>query len=840
MSVGNEVWGDEDLASLPGRDPLHSPLDTENQSHMLSSYLRTAIRAMRRHVGYALINVVGLGVGIAVCLLITLFVQHELQYDRFHENADQIYRITSDWGDMEMPATTLPAVRTITENNPSLTIALFLQSQAVVGQENRRFDEQIFVARPPFLDVFTFPAQRGDARQALTRPYTAAVTPEIAEKYFGADDPIGQTIEVSGVYGTSQTLDVTIESVLEPIPEASHFRPQILLSWETLNAAFDFDETLGDSWGNNSFRAYLQIPEGASPDALAERFTEQGKARAGNFWNGATLKLQPLTSIHLSSNMDQELEANGSLTYVYLFAAVALFVLVLACVNFVNLATARATERAREVGVRKTVGALRRQIAGQFLAEAFVLSVGGLVLALGLASAALPLFQSLTGIEFGTGALLSPFALTALVVIAVVAAVGAGGYPAFVLSRFDPAVVLGGSSRGGSSSGGSPTLRKGLVVFQFATAVVLIAGTIVAYGQLDYLQSARLGFDQEQVVTLPMPPAPESAIRAFETSLAQRPGIVSVSQASEPLPSELLSGNSFAIDGLGLPEDDRHPLRVVAVDFGFFETLGVKPLAGRTFERSRGTDSSAVVLNRAAQQLLTSDLPSGQRSLRDVIDRQLVGSGGWPVPNPRVIGVVEDFHLATLREQMSPVAFFVYPGMLDTYYARIEANRTGAALADLEQTWQQFFDVPLDVAFADQSFASAYRAEQQLGTLFSVFSGLAVFVAVLGLFGLAAFTAKQRTKEIGIRKALGASVSQIVGLLSKEFAALVLGAIVVALPIAYVALSRWLGTFAYHIDLGVGVFLLAGGTALAVALVTVGTQALRAAQVDPARVLRSE
>jgi len=808
---------------------------------MLRSYLQTAVRAMRRHAGYAAINVVGLGVGIAVCLLITLFVRHELQYDRFHEDADQIYRITSDWGDMQMPATTLPAIRTIREENPSLTMALFLGSEVVVGQANRQFDEQIYVARPSFLDVFTFPAQRGDARQALTRPYAAAVTPEIAEKYFGAEDPIGQTLEVSGVYGTRETLDVTVESVLEPIPEASHFRPQIVLSWETLNAAFDFDETLGDSWGNNSFRAYLKLPEGASPDALAERFTEQGKARAGTFWNGATLKLQPLTSIHLFSNMDQEIEANGSITYVYLFSAVALFVLVLACVNFVNLATARATERAREVGVRKTVGAMRSQVAGQFLAEAFVLSAGGLVLALGLASAALPLFQTLTGIEFGIGALLSPFALAALVVIAVVAALGAGGYPAFVLSRFDPATVLGGSSRGSSTAGGSPTLRKGLVVFQFATAVVLIAGTIVAYGQLDYLQSARLGFDQEQVVTLPMPPAPESAIRAFETSLAQRPGIVAVSQASEPLPSELLSGNTFAIDGLGLPEDDRHPLRVVAVDVDFFETLGVAPIAGRTFDRRRATDSSAVVLNRAAQQLLASNLPPEQRSPSDALNRQLAVTGGWPVPSPDVIGVVEDFHLATLREQMSPIAFFLYPGMLDTYYARIETDRAGAALAGLEQTWQQFFpDVPLDVAFADQSFASAYRAEQQLGTLFSVFSGLAVFVAVLGLFGLAAFTAKQRTKEIGIRKALGASVSQIVGLLSKEFAALVLGAIVVALPIAYVALSRWLSTFAYHMDLGVSVFLLAGGTALTVALLTVGTQALRAAQVDPARVLRSE
>jgi putative ABC transport system permease protein len=812
---------------------------------MLLNYLKSALRATRRRFGYTAINVVGLAVGIAVCLLITLFVRHELSYDRFHADAEQIYRLTADWGEVAEPGHTWPTIRTMRDENPSLTIAPFFEARGVVTRATNRFNERVFVAKPAFFDVFTFPVARGTAKDALEEPYTAVVTPSIAEKYFGDANPVGQTLTMKGLQGQGQEVTVTVGGVLEPIPEASHFHPQIILSWATFDAAYNFSEERRNAWGNNGYRAYLKVPDGSEPEVLADRFMEQAKARAGEDWNGATLGLQPLTRIHLHSNLNNEIEPTGSATYVYLFAAVALFVLVLACVNFVNLATARATERAREVGVRKSVGAHRGQLVGQFMAEAFVLSVAALGLAVALAAAALPLFRRLTEIDFPFGILADPFTIGALLVITIVATLGAGGYPAFVLSRFEPAAVLSASSPGGSTrGGGSPVLRKGLVVFQFATAVVLIAGTVVAYWQLDYLQDASLGFDQEQVLTLPEPPtdATASAAHTFLTAAEEQPGVTAVARASDPLPSEPRAGNAFVFDAPDVPEDQQHILRVVAVDHRFFGSIGVKPIAGRTFQRGRGTDSSAVVLNRTAYDLLAGDLPAGERAPSKAIGRTL--DSGWPVDDPTMIGVVEDFHFRSLRQRLEPVAFFLAPRNgpgFQSFYLRVDATQAEQVLSRVEGVWRNLFpEAPFQYTFADQAFAASYRAEQRLGTLFSVFAGLAVFIACLGLLGLAAFTARQRTKEIGIRKALGASSRQIVQLLSKDFAGLVAGAVVVAVPVAYVVLQQWLSTFAYHIDLGVGVFVLAGGGALLVALLTVSTQAFRAARTDPAEVLRSE
>lgn len=462
--------------------------------------------------------------------------------------------------------------------------------------------------------------------------------------------------------------------------------------------------------------------------------------------------------------------------------------------------------------------------------------------AVGLAGLAMPLFRPLTGMEVQLDVLADPFALATLLGITVVAALGAGSYPAFVLSRFDPVAVLSGSSRGGTQRGAS-TLRKGLVVFQFAIAVVLIAGTITAYWQLGYLQEARLGFDQEQVVTVPMPPAADSTAlsRAFAKEAEQMPGVRTVSRASETLPSELLSGNSYAFADLGVPREAYHGLRVVSTGPGFFETLGVDPIAGRTFERGRGGDSSAVVLNREAYERLANDLPAGQQTPRAAVGRTLRAHGGWPIERPRLIGVVENFHLATLHESIEPVIFVLNTDMINTYYLRVDANQASQVLSEVESIWHRLYPgAPFNYTFADQAFAGAYRAEQRMSTLFSVFAGLAVFIAGLGLLGLAAFAVRQRRKEIGIRKAIGASVTQVMGLFSKDFAQLVAIAIIVAVPVAYVALDGWLDTFAYRIDLGPGIFLLAGGGALLVALMAVSTQVLRVARVDPATTLRDE
>ncbi len=427
--------------------------------------------------------------------------------------------------------------------------------------------------------------------------------------------------------------------------------------------------------------------------------------------------------------------------------------------------------------------------------------------------------------------------------LTLVTALGAAGYPALVLSRFAPARVLGGQSRGGTSGGGrrGSRLRQGLVIFQFAVAVALGTGTIVAYWQLDYLQTADLGFDKEQVVTIPMPPSAPTTTDPFSQEAEQHPAIQEVSRASASLPARLLRHARFAFAGQGVAVEERPEVRFVTVSHDFFDALGVKTVAGRTFQRTRDRDSSAVVLNRAAYQALARDLPPDQRSPSEAVGRTLESSVPWLVEAPEVIGVVENAHLGTMHESIKPTIFVRSSLLQDTYYLRVDATHADQALSQARSVWDELYpDAPFAYTFADAAFASAYRSEQRTGTLFGVFAALALGIAGLGLFGLAAFATRKRRREIGIRKAFGATVGQVVGRLSKDLIQLVGIAILIAVPVTYVAVSRWLDTFAYHIDLGPGAFVLASGGALLIAACAVGTQAVRAAQLDPATVLRNE
>lgn len=817
---------------------------------MLWKNLKSNLRSLRRHIGYTGINVAGLALGIAACLLIALYVRHELSYDDFHDDAEQIHRIVGDYGQTVMPAIQLPAIREIKRENPSLTVASFFQSDAVVGRGTRRFNEdQLFIAKPSFFNVFTFPVQQGTAEEAFDEPYTAALTPEKARQYFGDQNPVGQTLEVTGFpFQRDTTVTVTVTGVLEPIPNASHFHPEVILSWATLDAAVNFTERKRDDWSGGVFRAYLKVPEETSPPALAESFERQVKERAGDrFENGFNLRLQPLTDIHLYSDLDLELEPNGSAAYVSVFAFVALMILVLAGVNFVNLALARSVERTQEVGVRKSIGATRGQISRQFLGEALLLAGGAVVLAAGLAAGALPVFRSVTGIEVTAAALAEPFAAATLLGTGLVVALGSAAYPAFVLSRHHPARVLGGRSKGGAGSGGAggSRLRRGLVVFQFAVAVALGTGTIAAYWQLNYLQEADLGFSAEQVATIPMPPTAKSSptrARAFKREATRQSGVRAVSKASESVPASLPRNTELAFAGADRSDDNLHDFRFVTVGPGFFEAMGIDVVAGRGFLPDRSADSLAVVVNRAGLQKLTQDLPQKERSASAAVGRSLKSGLFWLSEPPTLIGVAENAHLSPLYDAIPPTAFLLTPPSLtDTFYLRVERENVDQVLSKVESIWREFFpQAPFTYSFTDRAFAEAYRAEQRTRTLLTFFAGVALGIACLGLFGLAAVAARQRRQEIGIRKAVGASTEQIVALFSKDFARLVGLAIVVAVPLAYVGLSWWLDTFAYHIDLGPSVFLIAGGGALGAALLAVSVQALRAARMDPARVLRNE
>ena len=794
---------------------------------MLRNYLKTAFRTLRRNKSYAALNVIGLAVGLAACLLIGLWVHDELSYDDFHEEADQVYRIASTWDNSSRAATNLPVVQRLHSDYPDLEVAQLLQIDGLMRHENEHFREgQVFFTNPAFFEVFSFPLVRGSAEQALAEPNAVVITEETSQKYFGDKNPIGQTLTL----GTGDGLAFEVTGVAENVPERSHFHFDFLLSWPTLDAAFNYSENASE-WSNNSLYTYLRLPEGRAPEAMEAQLAGLTERHAPEDFDAA-LSLQPLTSIHLHSHHDNELETNGRAAYVYLFSIVAGLILLIACINFMNLATARSAERAREVGVRKAAGARRGQLVGQFLTESVLLALVALGLTLVLVRVALPFFNDLAGKslafgDFGSLALLAGVAGTGIL-----AGLLAGSYPALFLSGFQPAAVLSGALKTGTRGA---VLRRGLVVFQFAASIALIAGTLVVYNQLGYLRSADLGFNEEQVVSLPLGYT-SGQYEAFEHALLDHPSVTKAARSSETFPSTL--GNGAHIQPVGGTQSESAATRAVLVSHDFFETLGVEMLAGRSFSRERASDSSAFVLNEAAYRRLNSNAPTPVSAPAEMIGKTVESE--W-LGRGKVVGITENFNVSSLHEAVAPVAFVIEPDWFEHALVRVRPENVSATLGAMEETWQQFFPaVPFSYSFVDQAFAAAYRAEARLSRIFLIFAALAVFIACLGLYGLAAYTAERRTKEIAVRKALGASARSIVRLLSKDFLKLVLFAFVIAAPLAWYWLHQWLEGFAYRVDLGPLVFLAAGALALTIATITTSYQALRAARANPAQALRDE
>jgi putative ABC transport system permease protein len=796
---------------------------------MLKNYLTVALRSLRRRPGYTFINVAGLGVGLACCFLIALFVREELSYDRFHERADRIVRITSDWGNFSVPSTNWPFVQAFRTEYPDVEVATLLRYGGAVRRDDRHFSEpEIFYANPALFEVFSFTLEHGDPDAALAEPFTAVLSETAARKYFGDTDPVGQTLQIYG------EMDATVTGVLAAPAGPSHVTPDFVLSWKTLDAMGYLD---GFDWGNNSVYTYVLLPDGRAAEALEAELPAVAERHAGDSWNGATLALQPLTSIHLHSDHNMELAANGRAATVTLFAAIALFILLLACVNFMNLATAQSMERAREVGIRKSVGAHRGQLARQFLAEALVLAVLGLGVAVVLVTLALPLFRTLADRALVVDAGTVVPAVTVALGLTLVVGFVAGSYPALVLSSFRPAEVLKGAF---STSGRGVLLRKGLVVFQFAISVALLIGTFVVYQQLDFLRSASLGFDEAQVVSVDLQgEAPD----AFLAALERQPAVIEAAASSESLPSELLDGDGLAFDNATSIEDFVG-VRTVAVSPEFFDVLDVPLVAGRSFVAGSAPDSASFVLNETAARLLMAKVSErGLATPSDLVGEEMlvngpVSMGGSVAP---VLGVVQDFNMATLHETVEPVRFVLLPDRFDAVLARVQPGSADDAVGALRAAWQEAYpDALFEYRFTDAAFDAAYRSEERLGTLFTVFAGLAIFIGCLGLFGLAAYAAEQRRKEIGVRKVLGATVTDIVVLLARDFVVLVAAAALVAAPVAYLAMDRWLDDFAYRVELGPLLFVAAGLVALVIALATVSGQAFRAATADPVKALRTE
>ena len=824
---------------------------------MLRNYLKITLRNLKRNMVYTVISVVGLAVGIACCVLIARWVQQERSYDTFHTNADRIYRVYRD-DDEGGPAKAIVGASMAAELKQDfpddIRATVRLVSEYVFvrrTEETEVFEERrFFFVDSSFFDVFDgFTLAQGHPASALARPGTVVITERTAKKYFRDEDPIDQTLILP-----EEDLVLTVTGVLAEAPSNSHVHFDFLTSIATLKQieGSSTEEMLPGYIGTWT---YLQLAEKASAEALSAQLLAFNRRRLEPaLAEKTTPHLQRLTDIHLHSDLANEIEAGGSSTLVNIFSVLAVFILLIACINFINLATARSSQRAREVGVRKTFGARKKQLMGQFLSESTVLTFIALVLGMVLIQLLLPVFNAASGANLVIDYTSSVSFWLTLLGIALFIGLVAGSYPAFMLSQFRPTQVLKSSLP--ASLGGSAGLRKSLVVFQFFVSIALIAGALITYQQLAFLQNSDLGFDKGHVLVMPV----EDNYEVLREEVSKGSGVMAVSGIG--VRPGFGSGRSnpqyelapFTISVRALEGKPAQYMNLDEVDYDFFEMMDLEMVAGRSFSKAfsdrgrrvRGDTANyygsfvrgrGVVLNEAAVMRLgltpTEALGKEIRFFEADGNRYVWDRGG------PIVGVVEDFHAASLHEQIQPLAYTL--GGDQYLLAKIAPAYVGGALDMLRTISMEVNpDQPFDAAFLDESLAAQYIAEERLSRVMGLFALLAVVVACLGLFGLAAYTAEQRTKEIGIRKIVGASVTSIVVLLSKDFLKLVGIAFVVAAPVAYLATNQWLQDFAYHIDLRPWVFLEAGVLALVIAFFTVTYQAIKAGQTNPAEALRNE
>ena len=807
---------------------------------MFINFIKTALRNLFKHKGYSLINIFGLAIGMASCLLILLFVHNELSYDRYNEHVDRIYRVSGFFyyggRDFDIAVAPAPMAARMLADYPEIEEATrFRQRGAYIVQyEDKSFKERrIVFSDPAFFKVFSIPLLKGNSETALEAPNTLVMSQKTAEKYFRDQDPLGKVLKLDNKD------DYEVTGVFAEIPDNSHFHFDIMLSMSSLA------ESKNKLWVSQNFQTYILLRKGADAAVLdaklpamlekymgpqIEKFmgkSMQQLAADGDL--GGNFYLQPLKDIHLHSDLLGELEGNSDIKYVYIFSAIALFILIIASINFMNLTTARSAGRAKEVGIRKVMGSQRWQLVRQFLTEAMLMSVIAMLLALLLVRLALPLFNSLAGKNMDFSTLFSSGMLGIMLLITAITGFFAGSYPAFFISAFQPVFVLKGQMRSGIKSG---RLRSGLVIFQFTASIILIIGTIVVYNQLDYIQNKKLGFNKEQVLILNNAYLLRSQTQAFKDAMLSQPQVINATISGYlPVPS---NRNNTAVS----PEGDMGSERTTSiqnwiVDHDYIQTLGMNIVEGRDFSREFATDDKAALINQATAEQFNWTEPVGKTLGRIV-------SNKGDIELYTVIGVIENFHFESLRDNIGPLVMFLGESNGAISF-RIKTEDVSGFIRILESKWGEFLpNQPFEYSFLDERFDRMYQAEQRIGKIFGVFAALAVLIGCLGLFGLAAFTAEQRTKEIGIRKVLGASVPNITRLLLREFVLLVGAANLIAWPIAYFVMRRWLQDFAYRISPNVWIFLAAGAATLLVSMLTVSFQAIKAALADPIRSLRYE
>jgi len=822
----------------------------ETAGMLNKSSLTIAVRSLWRNKVISAIHVLGLALGIATCLLIVLFIRHEWSYDRYNVNADRIVRVTfgghMNGHDIKEANVMAPVAATMKRDYPEVLEATRLQAVGIhrisYGTKSFREDALAFVDSN-FFRVFTLPLIKGDANTALVQPFTIVITRAMAEKYFGRENPIGKVLDF-----TDDHHALTVTGVIEGVPETSHFHFDCFASMASL------PEAKIPNWMSSNFCTYLLLPEGydakklqAKLPGMVEKYigpqlqkgmgVSLAQFRASGNEIGFTL--QPLTDIHLRSDLTGDLSAPGDIRYVYILAAVAVFMLLIACINFMNLSTAGATKRAKEVGIRKVLGSLRGQLVSQFLVESLLLTGVAMIIALVLVGLSLPSFSRLAGHDLSLSWNALPSLLPVLVLFTLGTGLLAGAYPAFFLSAFRPVAVLKGLFKAGRGSAG---LRSSLVVFQFFISISLIIGTAVVYRQLSYIQHKKLGYDRNQVLIVQDMWALGGAQGFFRQELARDPRVVSVA-TSGYLPAGNSYGNNFLVYADNHSDKYANTLRY-EVDDQYVPTMGMEIKAGRNFSRTFGADSAAILINETAARNFgwTVTESGGGTDVSAAIGHTITEPNrDRPATTYHVIGVVKDFHFRSLREMITPLVMTLGGTENSSLIIRTKTKEMAGLLATLQKRWtDQKAGVPFSYSFLDDRFQDTYKAEQNIGRILGIFAGLTIFVACLGLFGLATFTAEQRTREIGIRKVLGANTASVVTLLSKDFLRLVVLAFGIAAPLAWWMMNRWLQDFAYRVTIGWWIFVLAAALALLITLATVSFRAIRAARANPINSLRSE
>ncbi|MDH5386056.1 MAG: ABC transporter permease [Candidatus Aminicenantes bacterium] len=802
---------------------------------MIKNYLITALRNIRRHKVYSFINITGLALGISCSLLLILYVQHEMSFDSFHKKADRIYRIIRKqpglkFGGKEFAAQTPgPLAQTLKQEYPEVIQATKIglyYTELLITHEDRSFYEKGISADENFFEVFSFQLLKGNPKTALAEPSTIVLTERLAEKYFGTEDPLGKTIKIE------EDQDVKITGIVKQMPKNSHLRFDYIMSLISLKLIQGESNYLVLWDAPNNFQTYIELQKDADHKELEKKLPAFARRYVGDLERNQkrqmeSYHLQPLRNIHLDSNVNDSISVNSNKSNIYVFSIIAFAILLIACINYMNLTTARASKRSKEIGIRKVVGALRKQLIKQFIFESFILTFAAFSLAVLIVMFIWPLFNSFIDRDITINILNNSNIILGFISLLLLTGLSSGLYPSLVISSFQPTRILKGTYYPFSKK---TSLKNSLVVIQFCISIFLVVGTIVVMKQLNYIRNRELGFNREQILVLYV--RDNNILQKYpliKNAFLQNPTIIGVTKSNDLPITRGSTGEVFIESRDAGPEFEFEPY-IIYVDHDFINVFGIDLISGRNFSREFANESQdSVIINETAAKMLGWKNPIGKLC------------GTWPAENGKVIGVIKDFHFHSLYSRIEPLILTCIPQMGRYISVKIDSVNYKMTIDFIKKTFREFGSTrPLEYFFLDDAFNNMYKAEQKLGSAFNYFSGLALFIACLGLFGLISYTAEMRTKEIGIRKVLGASASRIIFLLSRECTLNVFIANVIALPVAYYVASKWLENYAYRISVDIWVFLFPMVISFVVSLFTISIQSIKAATSNPVDSLRYE